>query len=87
MNEEESTFFVTIEKNTMKSQIINSKNMKEKFFCRPIRSMRKKQIKKNHNHSSSFFNSNLINSMPNIKILPPKVNNLLTLTIITTIII
>ena len=76
MNEEESTFFVTIEKNTMKSQIVNSKNMKEKFFCRPIRSMRKKQIRKNHNHSSSFPNGDLINSMPNIKILPPKVNKI-----------
>ena len=44
MNEEESTFFVTIEKNTMKSQIVNSKNMKEKFFCFLLRSKRKKQI-------------------------------------------
>ena len=76
MNEEESTFFVTIEKNTMKSQIVNYKNIKEKFFCRPIRSMRKKQIRKNHNHSSSFPNGDLINSMPNIKILPPKVNKI-----------
>ena len=76
MNEEDSTFFVTIEKNTMKSQIVNYKNIKEKFFCRPIRSMRKKQIRKNHNHSSSFPNGDLINSMPNIKILPPKVNKI-----------
>ena len=49
--EEESTFFVTIEKNNIKSQIHNFKNMKSKYFCRPIKTIKNKNIK---NHKSSF---------------------------------
>ncbi len=58
--EEESTFFVTIEKNNMKNQIQNFKNMKSKYFCHPIKSIRKKQ-NVNHKCSLSFPNKNIKN--------------------------
>lgn len=72
MNEEDSTFFVTIEKNNMKNQFVNFKNMKLKQFCHPIKIKTKKSNKKNHNYSASFPS----NSMPNIKTIPSKINKI-----------
>ena len=59
--EEESTFFVTIEKNNIRSQIHNFKNMKSKYFCRPIKVFRKNP-NKNNNNSLSFLNKDITNS-------------------------
>ena len=59
--EEESTFFITIEKKNIKNQINNFKNMKSKYFCRPIKSIKSKQ-NKNHKSSFSFSNNTITNN-------------------------
>ena len=76
MNEEDSTFFVTIENYNMKSQNINFKNIKSNYFYRPIKSKRKKMPDINHKHSPSFPNNDLTNSMLNENNIPPKLNKI-----------
>ena len=77
MNEEESTFFVTIEKSNMKIQNINFKNMKSKYFCLPIKSKRRKRPDiNNNNHSPSFPNNDHTNSITKINNIPSKINKI-----------
>ena len=53
--EEESTFFISLEKNNIKNQIHNFKNIKSKYFSKPINAFRNNRIKI-HKPSSSFSN-------------------------------
>ena len=76
--EEESTFFVTIEKNNIKNQIHNFKNMKSKYFCCPLKPIKNKNNKK---HKSSLsLPDNLENAKKNLDSSLPapmkKVNNI-----------
>ena len=59
--EEKSTFFITIEQKNVKSHINNFKNIKSKYFYRPIKSKNYKQ-NKNHNYSQSFHNNAITNN-------------------------
>jgi hypothetical protein len=62
--EEESTFFVSIDKKNIKNQINNFKNVKSKYFCQTIKTIKTVHGMK-HVSSASFPDKKMINEQSN----------------------
>ena len=80
--EEESPFFVSIDKKNIKNQINNFKNVKSKYFCQTIKTIKTVQGMK-HVSSASFPDKKMINEqlnkVPQISNQKSQINNTLKL--------
>ncbi len=73
--EEESTFFVSIDKKNIKNKINNTKNIKSKYFCQTIKTLKNIQTKKNNSSACFTDNQKLNKQLNKTPPVPPKNEN------------